>query len=224
MERRYSYRFLFVPGTIGSIAWLSRGEPAPAKIRHGLTAACVGDAGPLTYKKSRRGDAEIDRAAQHVLRLSGEPHGVVDFSPYGYDERQYNSPGFNLPVGSLTRTPHGRYPEYHTSADDVGFVRPESLASSLRAYLSIVAVLEGNARYRNTHPWGEPQLGKRGLYRAIGGLPDPGDMTMAMLWVLNLSDGGPMLLDIAERAGLPFDRIRAAADVLRDHGLLAPAD
>ncbi len=224
VERRYSYRFLFVPGTIGSIAWLSRNEPAAAKIRHGLTAACVGDAGPLTYKKSRRGDAEIDRAAQHVLRLSGEPHAVVDFSPYGYDERQYNSPGFNLAVGSLTRTPHGRYPEYHTSADDVGFVRPESLASSLRAYLSIVAVLEGNARYRNTHPRGEPQLGRRGLYRAIGGLPDPGEMTMAMLWVLNLSDGGPTLLDVADRAGLPFDRVRAAADALREHGLLAPAD
>ncbi len=221
VERRYSYRFLFVPGTIGSIAWLARNEPAAARIRHGLTAACVGDAGPLTYKKSRRGDAEIDRAAQHALRLSGEPHGVVDFSPYGYDERQYNSPGFNLAVGSLTRTPHGKYPEYHTSADDVGFVRPESLASSLRAYLSIVAILEGNARYRNTHPKGEPQLGRRGLYRAIGGLPDPGELTMAMLWVLNLSDGGPTLLDVAERAGLPFDRVRAAADALLAHGLLA---
>ena len=99
-----------------------------------------------------------------------------------------------------------------------------SLASSLRAYLSIVAVLEGNARYRNTHPWGEPQLGRRGLYRAIGGLPDPGETTMAMLWVLNLSDGGPTLLDVADRAGLPFDRVRAAADALREHGLLAPAD
>ncbi len=140
-ERRYTYRFLFVPGTIGAIAWLARNEPE--RIRAGLTVACVGDAGPLTYKKSRRGDAEIDRAAQHVLRSSGEPHGVVDFSPYGYDERQYNSPGFNLPVGSLTRTPHGRYPEYHTSADDVAFVRPASLASSLRAYLAIVARARG---------------------------------------------------------------------------------
>jgi aminopeptidase-like protein len=224
VERRYSYRFLFVPGTIGSIAWLSRNDFVVTMIRHGLTAACVGDAGPLTYKRSRRGDAEIDRAAQHVLRLSGEPHAIVDFSPYGYDERQYNSPGFNLAVGSLTRTPHGKYPEYHTSADDVGFVRPESLVSSLRAYMSIVAVLEGNARYRNTHPWGEPQLGKRGLYRAIGGLPDPGQMQMAMLWVLNLSDGGPTLLDVAERAGLPFDRIRSAADALLEHGLLAPVE
>ncbi len=223
VERRYSYRFLFLPGTIGSITWLARNEAAAARVRHGLTAACVGDAGPLTYKKSRRGDAEIDRAAQHVLKHSGETHRVVDFSPYGYDERQYNSPGFNLAVGSLTRTPHGAYPEYHTSADDVGFVRPESLAGSLRAYLAVVAVLEGNGRYRNTHPKGEPQLGRRGLYRAIGGEPDPGQLQMAMLWVLNLSDGEPTLLDVADRAGLPFDRVRAAADTLLAHGLLEPA-
>ena len=147
----------------------------------------------------------------------------IDFSPYGYDERQYNSPGFNLPVGSLTRTPHGRYPEYHTSADDVAFVRPASLASSLRAYLAIVGVLEGNGRYRNTQPRGEPQLGRRGLYRAIGGQPDPGELQMAMLWVLNQSDGGPTLLEIADRAGLPFDRIREAADALLAHDLLVPA-
>ncbi|MET0620179.1 MAG: DUF4910 domain-containing protein, partial [Thermoanaerobaculia bacterium] len=168
--------------------------------------------------------AEIDRAAQHVLRTSGEPHGVVDFAPYGYDERQYNSPGFNLPIGSLTRTPHGQYPEYHTSADDIAFVRPASLASSLRAYLTIVGVLEGNGRYRNTQPRGEPQLGRRGLYRAIGGQPDPGELQMAMLWVLNQSDGGPTLLEIADRAGLPFDRIREAAEALLAHDLLVPAE
>ena len=221
--RRYSYRFLFVPGTIGSIAWLAANDDTASRVRHGLTAACVGDAGPLTYKKSRRGDAEIDRAAQHVLKTSGQPHRIVDFSPYGYDERQYNSPGFNLPVGSLTRTPHGQYREYHTSADDVGFVKPASLAGSLAAYLSVLAVLEGNERYRNTHPKGEPQLGKRGLYRAIGGEPDPGQLQMAMLWVLNQSDGGPTLLDIAERAGLPFELIRRAADALLAHGLLETA-
>ena len=221
-SRRLSYRFLFVPGTIGSITWLAANDDTVSRVRHGLTAACVGDAGPLTYKKTRRRDAEIDRAAQHVLKASGQPHRVAEFSPYGYDERQYNSPGFKLPVGSLTRTPHGQYREYHTSADDVGFVRPESLAGSLSAYLSVLAVLEGNERYRNTHPKGEPQLGKRGLYRAIGGEPDPGQLQMAMLWVLNQSDGGPALLDIAERAELPFEQVRVAADVLVAHGLLEP--
>jgi aminopeptidase-like protein len=221
---RYTYRFLFVPGTIGSIAWLSRNEDAISRIRHGLVVACVGDAGDLHYKKSRRGDAEIDRAAAHVLRHSGKPHTILDFSPYGYDERQYCSPGFNLPVGSLTRTPHGRYPEYHTSADDVAFVRPESLADSLRTYLDVLAILEGNGGYRNTSPKGEPQLGRRGLYGAMGGFADPGKAQMAILWILNQSDGGPTLLDIAERAGFPFALIRSAADKLVERGLLELAD
>ena len=223
-SRRYSYRFLFVPGTIGSITWLARNEAAVSRIRHGLVAACVGDAGPITYKKSRRGNAEIDRAAAHVLRESGRPHSIVDFTPYGYDERQYGSPGFDLAVGSLTRTPHGRYPEYHTSADDLSFVRPEALADSLSAYLSVLAVLEGNGRYRNTSPRGEPQLGRRGLYGSMGGYTNPGELQMAMLWVLNQSDGGPTLLDIADRSGLAFDTIRAAADLLVEHRLLDPGD
>lgn len=221
VARRYSYRFLFVPGTVGSIAWLSRNDAAVARIRHGLVVACVGDAGPLTYKRSRRGDAEIDRAAEHVLRASGRPHSLLDFTPYGYDERQYCSPGFNLAVGSLTRTPHGRYPEYHTSADDLGFLRAESLGDSLGTYLEVLAVLEGNGRYRNLQPRGEPQLGRRGLYGAMGGFADPGELQTAMLWVLNQSDGGPTLLDIAERSGLSFAVIRAAADRLLEHGLLA---
>jgi aminopeptidase-like protein len=221
-SRRYSYRFLFVPGTIGSIAWLARSEATVSRIRHGLVAACVGDAGSLTYKKSRRGDAEIDRAAAHVLKQSGRPHAILEFTPYGYDERQYGSPGFDLAVGSLTRTPHGQYPEYHTSADDLAFVRPESLADSLEAYLSVLAILEGNDRYRNTSPRGEPQLGRRGLYGSVGGYPNPGELQMAMLWVLNQSDGGPTLLDVAERSGLPFVSIRSAADRLLEAGLLAP--
>jgi aminopeptidase-like protein len=222
-ERRYSYRFLFLPGTIGSITWLSRNEEAVARVRHGLVVACVGDAGPLHYKKSRRGDAEIDRAVIHVLATSGRDHRVLEFSPYGYDERQYCSPGFDLAVGSLTRTPHGRYPEYHTSADGPGLVRDEALAESLWAYLDVFAVLEGNARFVNTSPKGEPQLGRRGLYRAIGGVPDPGRQSLAMLWVLNLSDGGHDLLAIAERSGLPFDVVESAAARLAEFGLLAPA-
>jgi aminopeptidase-like protein len=222
-RRRYSYRFLFLPGTIGSITWLSRNEGTARRIRHGLVVACVGDAGPLHYKKSRRGDAEIDRAAVHVLRHSGREHQILDFSPYGYDERQYNSPGFDLPVGSLTRTPHGRYAEYHTSADDLELVRPESLGDSLATYVSVAAVLEGNARFVNTNPKCEPQLGRRGLYRAIGGLPDPERHSLAMLWVLNLSDGIHDLLSIAERSDLPFQAVEAAARRLREHGLLRPA-
>jgi len=211
-----------VPGTIGSIAWLAANPDAKRRVRHGLVVACVGDAGPLHYKRSRRGDAEVDRAAEHVVARAMPPGRVRDFSPYGYDERQYGSPGFDLPVGSLTRTPHGEYPEYHTSADDPSLVRPESLADSLSSYLSVLAILEGDARYRNTQPYGEPQLGRRGLYGAMGGYADPGRLQMAMLWVLNQSDGGSTLLDVAERSNLPFDLIRAAADALLEKGLLDP--
>ncbi len=219
-DLKYSYRFLLIPGTIGSIAWLALNEDKISRIRHGLVVACVGDPGKFHYKKSRRGDAEIDRAVVHTLRHCGKGFDVLEFSPYGYDERQYCSPGFNLPVGSLTRTPHGRFPEYHTSADDLNFVHPEALAGSLAVYLAVFRILENNARYLNLNPKCEPQLGKRGLYRAIGGLADAGRAEMAMLWILNLSDGGHSLLDIAERAALPFELVLSAARTLVDHGLL----
>ena len=219
-RRRYSYRFLFIPGTIGSIAWLARNEANVGRIRHGLVIVCVGDGGRFTYKRSRRGDAEIDRAAEHVLAHSGRAYQTIDFYPYGYDERQYCSPGFNLPVGSLSRSTHGHFPEYHTSADDLTLVRPEYLTESLTAYLDVIDVLEGNRRYRNQSPRGEPQLGRRGLYRALGATTRKAD-EMAVFWTLNLSDGGYTLLDIARRARLPFAQVRRAADALVECGLLA---
>ncbi len=218
---RYTYRFLFVPGTIGAITWLARNEAHAPRIRHGLVAACLGDPGPMTYKRSRRGDAEIDRAVAHVLATSGEPFSIRDFTPYGYDERQYCSPGFDLPVGSLTRTPNGEYPQYHTSADDLDLVRPECLAQSVRRYLEVFEVLEGNALYVNLSPRCEPQLGRRGLYDALGGRRDAAAAQLAMLWVLNLSDGRHTLLGIAERAQLRFRAVREAAAALEAAGLLA---
>ena len=121
---RYSYRFLFIPGTIGSITWLSLNEKSAGAIRHGLVLTCVGDRGHVTYKKSRRGDALIDRAMAHVLKHSGQTYDIHTFSPYGYDERQYCSPGFNLPVGCFMRTPHGKFPEYHSSADNLELMQP----------------------------------------------------------------------------------------------------
>jgi aminopeptidase-like protein len=218
--RRWSYRFLFIPGTIGSITWLARNEErTTGRIAHGLVAANLG-AGAFHYKRSRRGNAEIDRAVLHVLRTSGEEFGVEDFVPFGYDERQYCSPGFDLPVGSLTRTPWGRYPEYHTSADNLDLVRPEALAGSLATYRQVLEVLEGNRRYLNLNPKGEPQLGRRGLYRTIGGDDAGRRRELALLWVLNLSDGRHGLLDVAERSGLPFEEIRAAADALLNVELL----
>jgi aminopeptidase-like protein len=216
----YSYRFLFIPGTIGAITWLSLNEDATARIRHGLVLAGVGDPGRFSYKKSRRGSAEIDRAAVHVLEKSGHPFEITEFSPYGYDERQYCSPGINLPVGRFSRTPHGTFPEYHTSADSLDFVRPEALAQSFAICRKILGVLENNRTYQNQNPKCEPQLGKRGLYRTVGGQADAGALEMAMLWVLNLSDGGHSLLDIAERSKLDFDAIEFAARTLREHALL----
>jgi aminopeptidase-like protein len=219
-DLRYSYRFLFIPGTIGAITWLARNRETAGRIRHGLVLTCIGDAGGFHYKKSRRGNAEIDRAAAHVLRHHGEPFELLEFSPYGYDERQYCSPGFNLPVGCLMRSVWGSFPEYHTSADNLDFIKPLQLAGSLRVCATIVDVLENNRRYRNQNPYCEPQLGKRGLYRSTGG-DAVGTEISARLWVLNLSDGENSLLDIAERSGLPFAAIQDAAELLCRSGLLA---
>ncbi|HET9006059.1 MAG TPA: DUF4910 domain-containing protein [Actinomycetes bacterium] len=218
---RHSYRFLFIPGTIGSITWLARNEDRVGRIRHGLVLSGVGDPGGFTWKRSRRGDAEIDQAVAHVLGRSGRDHQVVDFSPYGYDERQYCSPGFDLPVGRLSRTPFATYPEYHTSADDLDLVGPAQLQESLEVCWEVVGVLEGNRRYRNLSPKGEPQLGRRGLYGQIGGRSDAEERQMAMLWVLNLSDGDHRLLQVAERAGLPFALVADVAADLEAAGLLA---
>jgi aminopeptidase-like protein len=221
---RYTHRFLFIPGTIGSITWLARNEDRVGRIRHGLVLACLGDPGRLTYKRSRRGDTEVDRAVAHVLASSGRPHELQDFTPYGYDERQFCSPGFDLPVGCLSRTPYARYPEYHTSADDLDLVRPEHLQDSLEACWEVLQVLDGNRRYLNLKPKGEPQLGRRGLYGSIGGRSDAEERQMAMLWVLNLSDGDHGLLDVAGRAGLPFALVAEVAGTLEDAGLLRRAD
>jgi aminopeptidase-like protein len=220
--RRYSYRFLFIPGTIGSITWLARNEAVTERIRHGLVLTCVGDAGGITYKRSRRGNAEMDRAFVRILEESGEPHQVIDFFPYGYDERQYCSPGFNLPVGCMMRSRHGQFPEYHTSADNLDFVHPESLADSLGKCVAVMDLIEHNRKFVNRNPKCEPQLGARGLYQSLGGGPDRREKEMALLWVLNLSDGDHALLDIAERSALPFHVVQEAAEALCASGLVEP--
>jgi aminopeptidase-like protein len=220
IRRRHSYRFLFIPGTIGSLAWLACNEDAVGHVSHGLVLSCLGDAGGMTYKQSRRGDAVIDRIVAHVLRHDPVPHRITPFIPYGYDERQYCSPGFDLPVGCLMRTPHGKYPEYHSSADNLSLLRTESLAHSLDVLRRVVAVIEGDAVYLSRNLKGEPQLGRRGLYTAAGGHRGLDYDQMALLWVLNLADGRHSVLDMAERAGAPFATIRAAADALISAELL----
>jgi aminopeptidase-like protein len=217
---KYSYRFLFIPGTIGSITWLSLNEKKASRIKHGLVVACVGDSGNFTYKKTRQGNAEIDKVVGHALQNSQKGFDIIDFFPYGYDERQYCSPGFDLPVGCLMRTPHNEYPEYHTSADNLEFVNPENLSTSLALYLDVFNILEENKKYMNQNPMCEPQLGRRGLYQHIGGHADSKKIQLALLWTLNLSDGRHTLLDISERSGLDFSLILEAADILVEKDLL----
>jgi aminopeptidase-like protein len=220
---RYTYRFLFAPATIGAITWLGRNEANLSRIRHGLVLTLLGDSGALTYKRSRRGDALIDRAAAHAL--AHVPGGSIrDFIPYGYDERQFCSPGFDLPVGCLMRTPHGEFDEYHTSADDLNFVKPHSLLDSLEKCLRILDILERDATYTNTSPKGEPQLGRRGLYRAFADRQGDDSPEMAILWVLNQSDGTRSLLDIATRSGIEFGQLADVALVLEEQGLLIEAE
>jgi aminopeptidase-like protein len=216
---RLGYRFVFAPGTIGSLVWLRDHPDVLPRLRHVLVLTGLGGGGPLVYKRSRPGDAPLDLAAAHVLRHRGGR--LIDYAPYGYDERQFNALGFGLPAGRLTRTPHGEYPEYHTSADDLGFVTDEELYDALAAIEEIFGVLEGEATYRALQPYGEPQLGRRGLYPAVGGRT-ASEASMAMLWLLACSDGGTSVREIADRAGLPFALLRRAADDLVGAELLAP--
>lgn len=217
-RRRYTYRFLFAPGTIGSITWLSRNPDVIPRIRHGLVLTGLGGPGPLTYKETRRGDRPVDEAARHVLaERDGDVRG---YSPYGYDERQYNALGFDLAVGRLSRTPHGEYPEYHTSADDLRLVSTDRMVEALDAVLAVLDVLEHNRVHRNLVPYGEPQLGKRGLYPTTGGR-SASDAVMAMLWMLAYTDGEHSVLDIARVSGVAFGALAAAATTLEQAGLIA---
>jgi aminopeptidase-like protein len=217
---RYSYRFLFVPGTIGAITWLAKNEEHVSFIKHGLVASLLGDSGRFTYKKSRRGNAEIDKVVSHALKNMQKGFEVIDFSPYGYDERQYCSPGFDLPVGSLTRTQFAQFPEYHTSADNLSFVTKENLEESLEVFKAIINLLENNRKLINLKPKCEPQLGKYGLYNEVGGNNDALSMQMAFLWLLSMSDGDHTLMEISEKSGYDFYFLNKAARLLEENNLL----
>ncbi|MDX3924415.1 MAG: DUF4910 domain-containing protein [Shinella sp.] len=221
-ETLYNYRFLFAPGTIGALCWLAGNEDRLDRLDHGLVVSCVGDGGGPNYKRSRRGDAFIDRAMECV-RCDGRKVAIADFSPYGYDERQFCSPGFDLPVGLIQRSSFATFPEYHTSADNLDFIRPEHLASSFRMIMDVIDILEDDWVPFNLSPKGEPQLGRRGLYSAIGGHDSAPETAMGFLWVLNLADGKHSLVDIARRSGLPFASVARAAGLLKECGLLAEA-
>jgi aminopeptidase-like protein len=216
---RLSWRVVFGPGTIGSLAWLSRNEASLGRLTGGLVIGLLGDATPLTYKRSRRGDTATDRAMELVLGGRGSRGRIVPFAPYGYDERQFCSPGFDLPVGRLTRGSEASFPEYHTSADDLDFVRPEAIAESISVLAEAILTLDGNAVPQNLQPKGERRLGSRGLYSHVGGV-SPRDVELAMLWVLNLGDGRHDLVEVARRSGFGFGVVADAAEALRAAGLI----
>ncbi len=245
----YSVRFLFIPETIGSIAWLYFNQDKVQKIKHGLVATCLGDSGISTYKKSRDGNSVIDKVVEQVLQESGEPFKILDFWPSGgADERQFSSPGFNIPVGSLMRTVYGTYGEYHTSADNLNFVNKESLANSFSKYFTVIHHLDNlewteikrdqqskkisknnDPVFINLYPKCEPQLGKRGLYHIIGGITNQGKSYQkggAFSWVLNFSDGFNSISDIEKRAKssiedeLDFETLLEAANILKEKKLL----
>jgi aminopeptidase-like protein len=220
IKRRYSYRLIFIPGTIGAITWLAENETKTNRIDFGLVAALLGDSGKFHYKKSRRGNAKIDQIVEYVLEQSKFPYEIVDFFPYGYDERQFCSPGFNLPVGSLTRSIFGTFPEYHTSADNLKFVNSVNLAQSFKVYVTIMSVIENNITYLSNNLKCEPQLGKYGLYQKIGGTSQNNVDQLTLLWLLNMADGGNDLLDIARRSKIKFETIKEAALLLNDCGLI----
>ncbi len=216
----YSYRFLFIPGTIGAITWLAQNESRLHRIKYGLVTALLGIDDVFTYKRSRIGNAAIDQIVEFVLSKSNRKHKVIDFIPYGYDERQFCSPGFNLPVGNITRIPFGEYAEYHTSGDNFNLISEKGLEDSLKLFHEIFSHIEADRKFENLFPKGEPQLGKRGLYDNIGGRNDSKTLQLAFLWVLNYSDKLHSLEDIIRISGLDIKIITEAANMLEEKGLI----
>jgi aminopeptidase-like protein len=221
--RRLTYRFVFAPETIGAIAYLSlRGEHLRESLLAGYVVNCVGTDDRFTLKRSRRGDTLADRAAVHVLKQLREQPRVLDFFPSGSDERQYCSPGFNLPVASVMRSMYGNYPEYHTSLDNRDLLCIRALRESIDVYERIMRTLDANRPYVSLTPMGEPQLGRRGLYGTLGTRENT-RFTDALLWVLNYADGEHDLLAVAEMSGIALEELAHAATACRDADLLGEA-
>ena len=217
---KYSYRFHIVPETIGSISWLSLNEQNLSKIKHGLVATCLGDSGSSTYKRSKSGNSEIDKTVEFVLKNSSSDYNILDFFPTGSDERQFCSPALNLHVGSLMRTPYGKFIQYHTSDDNLDFVKSEYIVDSFLKYLKTVFIIENNKKYVNMNPKCEPQLGKRGLYRYLGGQKNKPESELAIFWILSFSDGFNDLIDISEKSQLSFEIVLETAKKLESYKLL----
>ena len=227
-RRRLTYRFVFVPETIGALAFLNlRGDWLRENLVAGFVLSCLAGDMPFVYKRSRRENSPADRAAALCLERHGPPDSRTRrFSPASFssDERQYCSPGFDLPVGLLARGEIGEWPEYHTSLDNKEFISFERLQESIDMAERFCRVLDSNRRYRNVLPHGEPQLGKRGLYPTVGATKEKQALKDATVWILNQADGNNDLLAIAERSGMDFDLLAERAEACLEAGLLAVED
>lgn len=225
-RRRLTYRFVLLPETIGSLTYLKmRGADLVERVRAGYVVQCCAYDGDFHYKRSRRGDSLADRAAVAVLgeRAPGRFH-VMPFDPdKGADERQYNAPGFNLPVGTIMRTNLEHFPEYHTSLDNKDRVSFPAMVETIDTYEAVCRAIDENVRYRSLHPFGEPKLSDHGLCSTLTLHGRPVERT-ALMWVLSFADGRSDLLDIAERSELPLSTVRAAAGRLREAGLVDVLD
>ena len=217
---RHTYRLIFIPETIGAITWLAMNQKVTRKIIAGVNLTCTGNSGKLTFKKSRQATSLSDRAMTKSLEDINVEYDNVDFSPVGSDERQYCSPGIDLPVVTLMRSPPGKFDEYHTSADNFDSISAESLDEVYRACLQYVETIEENYYYINMFSKCEPQLGKRGLYRKVGGQRSNQVSQVAIKWVLSYSDGNYSLLDISEKSCLKISDLSLAAKKLEKQRII----
>ena len=219
-HRHYTYRFVYIPETIGSITYMSQGDHLAHMKKHvkaGFNLSCVGDDRTYTYVASRYGDTLADRVAKNVLHFHYPKYEARSFLYRGSDERQYNAPGIELPVCAVCRSKYGEYPEYHTSKDDMGLISPSGLEGAYRAYQLMIEALEANRTYRVTC-YGEPQLGKRGLYPTIS-QKGSYDGIKAMTDLITYADGRNDLIAISDRIGVPVHDLIPIAKKMLDAGL-----
>ena len=218
-KTRYTYRIIFIPETIGSISYLSLYKGYLKKnVVGGYVITCIGDPGLFSYLQTRQENTLIDRVTIHALKHSEKDYKIYNYLERGSDERQYNSPGIDLPIGSLMRTKYRRYPEYHTSADNLNFITPKALFESLEMYKLCIKILEKNFKYITTMPC-EPQLEKRGLYPTLS-IKTSGNSVRDMMDILAYCDGKNDLLNIAEKINRPIWTLFPIVEQLLNNNLL----
>ena len=224
-SRKYTYRFVIAPETIGTIAYLSNnGDHLKQHLLGGFVLTCCGDKGNFTYKMSKNESSLIDRTARHVLKFENIPNRIISFEVGGSDERQYCSPGFNFSVGSLMRTPYQKYKEYHTSQDNKSFISFNSMKETIYLYFKIVEALELNEVYVNSNPFCEPNLGKRDLYPNMIKSDDSKEELHNLLHLISFCDGESDLLSIAEKKEKSIFDFRSIVNKLKNEKIIKSND